>query len=376
MENLREVGNRYNALCDSIDGLKEERKQCRDKETRADITSRLAQKKQELKDFRNALTGDERQAFQDYRAIRREIKRCETLKKCDKVERKVFRVINPAYIYMIPAGFGAVFFTLLPFLFMIVGAFFKLDLVDIQNSNFVGLWNFEMIFTRDDEFWRAFVNTIIFAVLTVFLLMILTSLMSSWLSKNTKIHNLSQTMIFTPHIASMVSVAILWVLMLDPQGIINQVLAVFGIQGPNWLMDTRTSLLSVALVSVWKSIGYYCLIIIAGMQSLPPDVYEAAKLDKAGKWTILRKITLPLLTPTLSFVFIMKFINAFKSFAAIDVMTQGGPQGSSMVLGYWIYNAGRVKFNYGFAMAGAIVMTLLVAAFTIFANKGFKSKED
>lgn len=376
MENLREVGNRYNALCDSIDGLKEERKQCRDKETRADITSRLAQKKQELKDFRNALTGDERQAFQDYRAIRREIKRCETLKKCDKVERKVFRVINPAYIYMIPAGFGAVFFTLLPFLFMIVGAFFKLDLVDIQNSKFVGLWNFEMIFTRDDEFWRAFVNTIIFAVLTVFLLMIITILMSSWLSKNTKIHNLSQTMIFTPHIASMVSVAILWVLMLDPQGIINQVLAVFGIQGPNWLMDTRTSLLSVALVSVWKSIGYYCLIIIAGMQSLPPDVYEAAKLDKAGKWTILRKITLPLLTPTLSFVFIMKFINAFKSFAAIDVMTQGGPQGSSMVLGYWIYNAGRVKFNYGFAMAGAIVMTLLVAAFTIFANKGFKSKED
>ena len=376
MENLREVGNRYNALCDSIDGLKEERKQCRDKETRADITSRLAQKKQELKDFRNALTGDERQAFQDYRAIRREIKRCETLKKCDKVERKVFRVINPAYIYMIPAGFGAVFFTLLPFLFMIVGAFFKLDLVDIQNSKFVGLWNFEMIFTRDDEFWRAFVNTIIFAVLTVFLLMIITILMSSWLSKNTKIHNLSQTMIFTPHIASMVSVAILWVLMLDPQGIINQVLAVFGIQGPNWLMDTRTSLLSVALVSVWKSIGYYCLIIIAGMQSLPPDVYEAAKLDKAGKWTILRKITLPLLTPTLSFVFIMKFINAFKSFAAIDVMTQGGPQGSSMVLGYWIYNAGRVKFNYGFAMAGAIVMTLLVAAVTIFANKGFKSKED
>lgn len=376
MENLREVGNRYNALCNSIDGLKEERKQCRDKETRADITSRLAQKKQELKDFRNALTGDERQAFQDYRAIRREIKRCETLKKCDKVERKVFRVINPAYIYMIPAGFGAVFFTLLPFLFMIVGAFFKLDLVDIQNSKFVGLWNFEMIFTRDDEFWRAFVNTIIFAVLTVFLLMIITILMSSWLSKNTKIHNLSQTMIFTPHIASMVSVAILWVLMLDPQGIINQVLAVFGIQGPNWLMDTRTSLLSVALVSVWKSIGYYCLIIIAGMQSLPPDVYEAAKLDKAGKWTILRKITLPLLTPTLSFVFIMKFINAFKSFAAIDVMTQGGPQGSSMVLGYWIYNAGRVKFNYGFAMAGAIVMTLLVAAFTIFANKGFKSKED
>jgi sn-glycerol 3-phosphate transport system permease protein len=258
---------------------------------------------------------------------------------------------------------------------MIIGAFFKLDLVDIKSSQFKGLWNFKMVLIRDDEFWKAFNNTIIFAVLTVFLLMVITVLMASWLSSNTKIHNLAQTMIFTPHISSMVAVGILWVLMLDSQGIINQILAVFGIQGPNWLMNSKTSLISVALVTVWKSIGYYCLIIIAGLQSLPKDVYEAAKLDKASKFTILRKITLPLLTPTLSFVFIMKFINSFKSFAAIDVMTQGGPQGSSMVLGYWIYNAGRVKFNYGFAMVGAIVLTIMVAGFTVLANKGFK-KED
>jgi sn-glycerol 3-phosphate transport system permease protein len=258
---------------------------------------------------------------------------------------------------------------------MIIGAFFKLDLVDIENSQFVRLWNFKMVLARDNEFWTAFGNTIIFAVLTVFLLMVITVLMASWLSSNTKIHNLAQTMIFTPHISSMVAVGILWVLMLDPQGIINQILAIFGIEGPNWLMDTKTSLLSVALVTVWKSIGYYCLIIIAGLQSLPKDVYEAAKLDKASKFTVLRKITLPLLTPTLSFVFIMKFINSFKSFAAIDVMTQGGPQGSSMVLGYWIYNAGRVKFNYGFAMVGAIILTIMVAGFTVLANKGFKREE-
>lgn len=170
----------------------------------------------------------------------------------------------------------------------------------------------------------------------------------------------------------MVAVSILWVLMLDPQGIINQVFALFGIVGPNWLMNTKTSLVSVALVAVWKSIGYYVLIIIAGLQSIPADVYEAAKLDKASKLRVFTKITLPLLSPTLLFVFIMKFINSFKSFAAIDLMTQGGPQGSSMVLGYWIYNAGRVKFNYGFAMAGSIVLTIIVAVFTIGANKFFK----
>jgi sn-glycerol 3-phosphate transport system permease protein len=375
MQNLREIGSRYNDLQDAIDALRAALRKCKDQEERKQLKQQLEGKNQELRSFKESLAGEEKRAYKDYRAIRREIKHCQRMKRYDKVESKIFHVINPAYIYMIPAAFHAIFFTLMPFLFMIIGAFFKLDLVDIKSSQFKGLWNFKMVLIRDDEFWKAFNNTIIFAVLTVFLLMVITVLMASWLSSNTKIHNLAQTMIFTPHISSMVAVGILWVLMLDPQGIINQILAVFGIQGPNWLMNSKTSLISVALVTVWKSIGYYCLIIIAGLQSLPKDVYEAAKLDKASKFTILRKITLPLLTPTLSFVFIMKFINSFKSFAAIDVMTQGGPQGSSMVLGYWIYNAGRVKFNYGFAMVGAIVLTIMVAGFTVLANKGFK-KED
>ena len=375
MQNLREIGSRYNELQDALDARKAALRESRSKEERRVLRQDAAEKRSELRHFKASLSGEALLAYKDYQAIRREIRHCERLKRCDKVESRIFHKVNPAYIYIFPAALHAIFFTLMPFLFMIVGAFFKLDLVDIKSSKFVGWWNFKMVLVLDNEFWRAFVNTIIFAIVTVFLLMVVTVLMSSWFSKNTKIHNLAQTMIFTPHISSMVAVGILWVLMLDPQGIINQILAIFGIKGPNWLMDSRTSLFSVALVTVWKSIGYYCLIIIAGLQSLPKDVYEAAKLDKAGKWTILRKITLPLLTPTLSFVFIMKFINAFKSFSAIDVMTQGGPQGSSMVLGYWIYNAGRVKFNYGFAMVGAIILTAMVAVFTLLANKGFR-KED
>lgn len=375
MQNLRDIGSRYNELQDALDAQKAALRESRSKEERRVLRQDAAEKRSELRRFKASLSGEALRAYKDYRAIRREIRHCERLKRCDKVESRIFHKVNPAYIYIFPAAFHAIFFTLMPFLFMIVGAFFKLDLVDIKSSKFVGWWNFKMVLVLDNEFWKAFVNTIIFAIVTVFLLMVVTVLMSSWLSKNTKIHNLAQTMIFTPHISSMVAVGILWVLMLDPQGIINQILAIFGIKGPNWLMDSRTSLFSVALVTVWKSIGYYCLIIIAGLQSLPKDVYEAAKLDKASKWTILRKITLPLLTPTLSFVFIMKFINAFKSFSAIDVMTQGGPQGSSMVLGYWIYNAGRVKFNYGFAMVGAIILTAMVAVFTLLANKGFR-KED
>lgn len=375
MENLKIIGKTYNEICDKIDNLKIKIKEL--KKSKLPIHEeklQLKKLKDDLLNFKNGLSKEEKKVYKEYRNIRFDIKKCEYLKRFDKVETKIFKKFNPAYIYMIPAAFGALFFTILPGIFMVIGSFFKIDLVSIGESSFKGFWNYEMIFTRDTEFQKSIINTIIFAFLTVIFLMLITVLMASWLSKNTKVHNLSQTMIFTPHIASMVSVAILWVLMLDPQGIINQILKIFGIDGPNWLMSTKTSLASVAFVTVWKSIGYYVLIIISGLQSIPSYVYEAAKLDKASKFTIFRKITIPLLSPTLMFVFIMKFINSFKSFAAIDLMTQGGPRGSSMVLGYWIYNTGRVKFNYGFAMAGAVILTLIVAVFTTLAYKFFNKK--
>ncbi|HNZ77817.1 MAG TPA: sugar ABC transporter permease [Bacilli bacterium] len=374
MEHLRLIGKTYNDYCEIIDSYKADYKKTKAKAEKEIIKQKIKEKKNELKEYRKTLSKEEKEVYRDYQKIRFDIKRCEILKKADKIESKIFKKVNPAYIYMIPAAFGAIFFTILPAIFMVIGSFFKVDLVSIWESSFRGFWNYEMIFTRDTEFVKAIWNTIIFAFFTVFLLMIITLLMASWLSKNTKIHNLSQTMIFTPHIASMVSVSILWILMLDPQGIINQILSLLGIEGPNWLMNTKTSLLSVGFVTVWKSIGYYVLIIIAGLQSIPAYVYEAARLDKASKFTIFRKITVPLLSETLMFVFIMKFINSFKSFAAIDLMTQGGPRGSSMVLGYWIYNAGRVKFNYGFAMAGALILTIIVALFTVLANQVFKKK--
>ena len=120
----------------------------------AEARQRLAGLKAELRDYRAGLDPQEREAYRDYRAIRLEVKKCAAQKRFDRVERRIFTKLNPAYIYMIPAAFGAIFFTLLPFLFMMIGAFFKVDLVDIKNSRFVGLWNFKMIFTRDNEFAR------------------------------------------------------------------------------------------------------------------------------------------------------------------------------------------------------------------------------
>ena len=129
-------------------------------------------------------------------------------------------------------------------------------------SRFVGFNNFINTFTRDTEFQKALGNTVIYAFVTVVLLSIVTISMAAWLSKNTRVHNIAQTMIFTPHIASLVAISILWIAMLNPNGLINQVLAVFGIEGPGWLIQENTSLISVSFVTVWKDIGYYVLIII------------------------------------------------------------------------------------------------------------------
>ena len=366
----------YDDLYNEKDGIKFDKELLKDeKKIRiSEINIKIKETEKNLKEISKTCEPFERAYINESLKIRKNINHCEKMKKYDNVERKIFSKLNPAYIYILPAAIGSLFFVIVPFIFMMVVSFFKFSFADPLNSKFVGFNNFITVFTKDRDFKYAFTNTILFAFFTVFILMIITVSLAAWLSKNTKINNITQTMIFTPHIASLVSVSILWLTMLNPTGIVNQVLSIFGIKGPNWLTDPNTALISVGIAAVWKSIGYYVLIIISGLQSIPTYVYEAAKLDKASKWTTFRKITLPLLSPTLMFVFTVKFINAFKTFVTVDLMTQGGPQGHSMVLGYWIYTMGRVNQNYGFAMVGAIVLTILIAIVTFVNNKLFNKK--
>lgn len=342
------------------------------KETKAvkqKARSEIRKINRETRNAVNKMSAQERKEFMELQKYINEDFRLRRKIKLDQKEASIMKKINPAYIYIFPAAFGEVLFTLLPFAFMIVGSLFRVNLTNLSKSRWVGLQNFVMIFTKDVEFQKAIYNTIIYSFITVVLLSVVTILMAAWLAKNTKIHNLAQTMVFTPHIASLVSISILWIAMLNPNGIINQVLAVFGIKGPAWLLQENTSLFSVSLVTVWKDIGYYVLIIISGLQGIPAYVYEAAKLDKASKMRTFFSITIPLLAPTLSFVFITKFINSFKVFAPIEIMTNGGPMGSSMVLSYWIYKVGRIGFNYGPAMAGAIILTIMIAICTFINNR-------
>ncbi len=340
-----------------------------------DVKLKIAKIEADKKVYVDSLTGEEAQEFKDLEKLILQEKRCRQTAFVQKEFKKKTRKVNPAYLFVAPAFLGAIVMTIFPFIFMLISAWFKLDLVNLGNSQFVGFRNFILIFTKDAEFQKSLINTAIYAFFTFGLLTVVTVLMAAWLSKNTRIHNAAQTMVFTPHIASLVAVSIVWIALLNPTGIINQILAVFGIEGPGWLIQENTALLSVSFVQVWKDIGYYVLIIISGLQGIPTYVYEAAKLDKANKATTFFKVTLPLLAPTLSFVFITKFINSFKVFAPIEIMTNGGPMGASMVLSYWIYKVGRVGYNYGMAMAGAIILTIIVGTFTIFNHGIFNKKK-
>ena len=343
--------------------------------TKKQVRQNIAEIKAKRTAYAKTLKGEELSKFNNLeKLINQEMSARVKKTLSESIKRKTAN-INLAYLFVAPAFLGAVVTTIFPCIFMLIAAWFKVDLANLEKSRFVGLQNFEIMFKYDTEFQKSIGNTVLYALFTFGLLTVVTIAMAAWLSKNTRIHNAAQTMVFTPHIASLVSVSIVWIALLNPNGIINQILAVFGIEGPGWLIQENTSLLSVSFVQVWKDIGYYVLIIIAGLQGIPTYVYEAAKLDKASKSTTFFKITLPMLAPTLSFVFITKFINAFKVFAPIQIMTDGGPMGSSMVLSYWIYKVGRVGYNYGLAMAGAIILTILVGGCTIINNHIFSDKK-
>ena len=191
-------------------------------------------------------------------------------------------------------------------------------------------------------------------------------LIAVFLNKRKAIYNFTQSVVFTPHIISFVSIATLWMFLMDPQfGILNEVLGLFGIQPLMWLLSEDTSLMSIIIVSIWKSLGYNVLIVMSGLQGIPENLYEAARLDRSGKVNSFFRITLPMLSPTFVFLITTTIISTFSTYDLIKLMTQGGPRNSSNLLVYWIYETGYLHFNVGKAMAGGVMLLLFIGVISI-----------
>lgn len=287
-----------------------------------------------------------------------------TVRPTVSVVQRFFKGIRP-YIMIFPAVSVFLMFFIYPIFYMIYLSFTSWNLIN-PTKTFVGFDNYVELFSTE-EFYQVLTNTVIYTILTVILSLIISLMFALWFNKHGYIYGLIQGAIFSPYIISLVSVALLWLWMMDPQyGLLNWILALFGLPPSKWLTHMDSALYSLVLVSVWKMTGYNTLVFIAGLQSIPKELYEAAALDQANRWKTFYKITFPMLSPTIFFLLVINTISSFQVFDTVKIMTQGGPVNSTNMLVFYIYEYGFDFYKIGYASAAGVVLLFLVGIMTVF----------
>jgi sn-glycerol 3-phosphate transport system permease protein len=264
-------------------------------------------------------------------------------------------------------------FFIYPIFYMLYLSLYDWNFVS-PKMNFVGLQNFSDLL-QDGDFRRVLSNTTVYTLLTVALTTGLALLLALWLNRQGMFHAFVQGAIFSPHIISLVSISLLWSWLMDPEyGLLNWVIGLFGFGKLAWLSHPDTSLLSLVIVAVWKGLGYNTLVFIAGLQSIPRDIYEAASLDQSKPWTTFYRLILPMLSPTIFFLVIINMLGSFQVFETIAIMTQGGPVNSTNTLVYYIYENGFRFFKIGYASAAGVILLAIVGVLTLVYFKLLSSR--
>jgi multiple sugar transport system permease protein len=275
------------------------------------------------------------------------------------------------YLFLLPSFIGFVVFTIIPIIFAVGIGFTRWD--SMHPPRWVGLRNFQIMFS-DSSFLVALKNTLVFTFGSLPFTVVLAFIFAVMLNEGIRGRSIFRAAFFFPHIASIVACAITWQLLFHPgAGPINSMLMALGIQNPpRWLAGTDTAMLSVIIVYVWKSAGYYMVMFLAGLQTIPTSLYESASMDGATYPRKLLSITIPMLSPTFFIVIIILIINSFKVFTMIYVMTGGGPGRSTSVLVYYVYTQAFRLSRYGYASAMSLVLFVLVLVVTIVQYRGQK----
>merc|ERR1711879_113449 len=209
-------------------------------------------------------------------------------------------------------------------------------------------------------------NTLKFIAMYIPAIMISSFLVATLFDSKVKGVTGFRILLFIPVLTSWVAGAIIWRSVLNGQyGLLNNILALIGIDGPGWLTDPNWSMVSIVMVSIWKDIGFFSLIIFGGLRGIDKSIYEAAEIDGASRFQIMKSITLPLVSPTLFFVLITTIINSFQLFPQVMVMTQGGPLGSTQVMVERIYVYGFRYFEMGYAAALSMILLVIIVTVTV-----------
>ncbi|MDC3416782.1 sugar ABC transporter permease [Aquibacillus sp. 3ASR75-54] len=285
------------------------------------------------------------------------------LKKKNSIERN--ESIAGA-LFVLPMLIGVSVIVLMPIIATFILAFADWKFVaGWDQLKWVGFQNFKDLL-GDKVFVKSVINNAIF-ILTVPITMVVAIVLAVIIDKYVYMKDYFKVAFFMPYISSVVAIAVVWQVLFHPsQGPINQVLMSLGIENPpTWIADPNFALISVMLIHIWISIGFSLIIYIAGLQSIPKELYEAAEMDGANAWYKFRNITLPLVSPTSFFLLVTGIIATFKVFDLIAVLTAGGPMHSTTMLVWHLYKTAFINLEIGYASAIAVILFLFVFLITI-----------
>jgi multiple sugar transport system permease protein len=286
---------------------------------------------------------------------------------------KQLRTDLTGYAFILPNVIGMISFTLIPIVFSLIISFTDWDFTrGFGNWNFIGFRNFINMWS-DDWFTSALSHTILFALVTVPLVIFISLVLAVIIDKACHAKTALKLAMFMPYISNIVAVSIVWVMMYSPWGPFTQFIQFIGIKNPpQWLGDYTWALPAIMLMAIWGGLGYCILIYTASIQGLPGELYEAADIDGASEVRKFFKLTVPLLSPTIFFLVITQFIGAFQVFAQVQVMTKGGPGTSTNVLVYYIYKSAFTFYKMGYGAAMSWILFAILFVITLIQWKGQK----
>jgi multiple sugar transport system permease protein len=267
------------------------------------------------------------------------------------------------YLLISPWLVGLLLFVLGPMIASIFISFTRWDL--LSPAKFIGLQNYQKMFTRDPLFWQSLKVTFIYTLAYVPLELVGGLVLALLMNQKLRFRGVFRTVYYLPSVLPGVAFVVLWMWILHPDvGLINTLLSYVGIEGPRWLADPGWALPALLMMSLW-GLGRTMVIYLASLQGIPQHLYEAAAIDGAGNWQSFWRITLPMLTPTIFFNLVLSIISTFQTFTSAFVATDGGPLDSTLFYVLYLFRQAFQFFNMGYASALAWILFLIILVLTL-----------
>ncbi|MCE2489025.1 MAG: sugar ABC transporter permease [Anaerolineae bacterium] len=276
-----------------------------------------------------------------------------------------------AYAFMAPYLFLFIVFLLLPAFVGVYASFTKWGI--IGDPKWVGFRNYDKLI-NSELFLESLQNTLYFVILAAIPLIVLGFLLALLVNQKLRGRNIARAIVFLPHVVSVAAVGIVFQWILErSSGLLNYYLGLLGVNPPiNWLGEPESAMPAIAITTIWWTVNGNMIIYLAGLQDIPEELYESARIDGASSWQLTRHITIPMLLPINAFVIPLTVIACWRVFGQVFVMTRGGPQGSTFTVAQFIYETAFVNFNMGVASAAGVILMLIPLSFTVVQLRAMK----